>query len=139
MQSGHQNVKILNSYNASISKKKRVWTARLLSGLLALFLLADSVGKFVKPAPVVERTVELGYPESVILPLGIALLACSVLYVIPRTSVLGTILLTGYLGGAVATHVRVASPLFMPYTLFRFISLCRCGASFSCAMIACEP
>ena len=138
MQSGHETVRALNSYNASISGKKRVWTVRTLSGLLALFLLADTVGKFVNPAPIVEGTVELGYPESVIVPLGIALLACPVLYVVPRTSVLGTILLTGYLGGAVANHLRVASPLFT-YTLFRFISLCWCGASFSCAIIACAP
>lgn len=135
MQSGHETVRALNSYNASISRKK-VWTARIVSGLLALFLLADTVGKFVKPVPVVEVTVELGYPESVIVPLGIALLACPVLYVIPRTSVLGTILLTGYLGGAVANHLRVASPLFT-YTLFRSISLCWCGASLSLAIAAC--
>jgi hypothetical protein len=72
----------------------------------------DAVGKFVQPEPVVSGTVELGYSESVILPLGVLLLACVVLYVIPRTAVLGAILLTGYLGGAVATHVRVGSPTF---------------------------
>jgi hypothetical protein len=92
--------------------KKRLWTGRILSGFAALFLLLDSVGKFVKPAPVIEGTVKLGYSESVILPLGIVLLVCTVLYLIPRTSVLGAILLTGYLGGAVATHVRVGDPLF---------------------------
>ena len=92
--------------------KTRLWAGRILSGLPALFLLADSVGKFVKPAPVVEGTVRLGYPESVMFPLGIVLLACTMLYLIPRTSVLGAILLTGYLGGAVATHVRVGDPLF---------------------------
>ena len=68
--------------------------------------------KLVKPAPVVEATVRLGYPESVILGLGIVLLACTALYLIPRTSILGAVLLTGYLGGAVATHVRVGNPLF---------------------------
>ena len=136
MQSSHETVRALNSYNASTSRKKRVWTARILSGLLAMFLLADTVGKFANPAPIVEGTVELGYPESVILPLGIALLACPVLYVIPRTSVLDTILLTGYLGGAVANHLRVASPLFT-YTLFRSISLYWCGASLSFAIAAC--
>jgi hypothetical protein len=66
----------------------------------------------VKPAIVVETTVQLGYPESVILGLGIVLLVCTVLYLIPRTSILGAILLTGYLGGAVATHVRVGEGLF---------------------------
>jgi len=68
--------------------------------------------KLFKPAPVVEATVKLGYPESVIVPLGIVLTASTVLYLIPRTSVLGAILLTGYLGGAVATHVRVGEGLF---------------------------
>ena len=94
------------------SSKKMLWTGRILSALAALFLLLDCVAKLFKPAPVVETTVQLGYPESVILGLGIVLTACTILYLIPRTSVLGAILLTGYLGGAVATHVRVGGPLF---------------------------
>jgi hypothetical protein len=89
-----------------------LWTGRVLSALAALFLLADGVGKLVKPAPVVEATVGLGYPESVILGLGIVLTTCTVLYAIPRTAVLGAVLLTGYLGGAVATHVRVGAGAF---------------------------
>jgi hypothetical protein len=72
----------------------------------------DGVMKLVKPRVVVEATVRLGYPESVILGLGIVLITCTVLYMIPATSVLGAILLTGYLGGAVATHVRVDEGLF---------------------------
>jgi len=92
--------------------KGRLWTGRIMSALPALFLFMDAVGKLVKPAPVVEGTVQLGYLESVLLGLGIVLLACTVLYVIPRTAILGAILLTGYLGGAVATHVRVGNPLF---------------------------
>jgi len=92
--------------------KGTLWTGRIMSALPALFLFVDGVGKLVKPAPVVEGTVQLGYPESVLLGLGIVLLACTVLYGIPRTAILGAILLTGYLGGAVATHVRVGSPLF---------------------------
>jgi hypothetical protein len=92
--------------------KGTLWTGRLMSGLPALFLLVDGVGKLIKPAPVVEGTLQLGYPESVLLGLGIVLLACTVLYTIPGTAILGAILLTGYLGGAVATHVRVGSPLF---------------------------
>ena len=95
----------------SVSKKS-LWTGRIISVLPALFLLLDGIMKLVKPAPVVEATVRLGYPESVILGLGIVLIACTVLYFIPRTSVLGAILLTGYLGGAVATHVRVGEGLF---------------------------
>jgi hypothetical protein len=89
-----------------------LWTGRIMSGLPALFLLCDGIMKLVKPAPVVKATTELGYPEDVILGLGIVLLACTTLYLIPRTAVLGAILLTGYLGGAVATHVRVGDGLF---------------------------
>jgi DoxX-like protein len=99
------------SPTAPISKKS-LWTGRVASGLVILFLLFDSVGKLLKPAPVVEGTIELGYPESVIVGLGIVLLISTLLYAIPLTSVLGAILLTGYLGGAVATHVRVGNPLF---------------------------
>ena len=101
----------------SALSKGRLWTGRIMSGLPALFLLVDGVGKLVKPAPVVEGTVQLGYPESVLLGLGIVLLTCTVLYMIPRMAILGAILLTGYLGGAIATHVRVGSPLFS-HTLF---------------------
>jgi len=112
--------------------KRMLWTGRILSGLAALFLLADSVGKFVRPAPVVEGTVLLGYPESVILPLGILLLACTLLYVIPYTSVLGAILLTGYLGGAVATHVRVGNP-WLSHILFpTYVGLLIWGGLYLC-------
>jgi len=96
---------------ATVSKKM-LWAGRILSALPALFLLVDGVGKLIKPVPVVEATVRLGYSESVILPLGIVLLACTVVYLIPRSAVLGAILLTGYLGGAVATHVRADDGLF---------------------------
>src|ERR1700704_4255150 len=99
------------SQNGPVSKKM-LWTGRVISALPALFLLLDGVMKLVKPAPVVEATVDLGYPEGVILGLGIVLLACTVLYLIPRTAVLGAILLTGYLGGAVTSHVRHEDGLF---------------------------
>jgi DoxX-like family len=91
---------------------KGLWTGRVISALAVLFLLFDSILKLAKPAFVVEGTVKVGYPESSIIPLGITLFICTVLYAIPRTSILGAILLTGYLGGAVATHVRVSDPLF---------------------------
>lgn len=97
--------------------QRRPWAGYIMSGLPVLFLLFDSLGKFVKPEPVVTGTVELGYQETVILPLGIILLVCTMIYLIPKSSVLGAILLTGYLGGAVATHVRVGNPLFT-HTLF---------------------
>jgi hypothetical protein len=83
-----------------------------MSTLPSLFLLVDGVMKLLQPAVVVETTVQLGYPASVIPALGIVLLLSTALYVIPRTSVLGAILLTGYLGGAVATHVRVGGGVF---------------------------
>jgi DoxX-like family len=94
------------------ASKPMLWAGRILSVLAVLFFLFDGVMKLVKPPIVVTSTVELGYSESVILPLGIVLILCTVIYVIPRTSVLGAILLTGYLGGAVATHVRVGAKAF---------------------------
>ena len=98
---------------ASVSKKS-LWAGGIIGALPILFLLVDGIMKVVKPTVVVEATVQLGYPESVIVPIGIVLLMCTVLYVIPRTCVLGAILLTGYLGGATATHVRVGEPFFFP-------------------------
>lgn len=92
--------------------KRALWAGWILSGIPILFLLMDAVGKFVKPEPVVTGTIALGYSESVILPLGIVLLISTILYAVPQTAVLGAILLTGYLGGAVATHVRIGNPVF---------------------------
>ena len=88
------------------------WLGRVTSALPILFLLFDAVMKLIKPAFVVEATVQLGYPETVIVGLGVTLLVYTVLYAIPQTAVLGAILLTGYLGGATATHVRMGGPLF---------------------------
>ena len=96
------------------------WTGLVTSGLPALFLPVDGVMKLFKPAVVVDTTVQLGFPEAVILPLGVVLLACTILYLLPHTAVLGAILLTGYLGGAVATHVRVqdgAFPIVFPVVI----------------------
>jgi hypothetical protein len=73
---------------------------------------AKTLGELAKPPFVVQATIQLGYPEGVIVGLGVILLACTILYLIPRTAVLGAILLTGYLGGAIATNVRVGNPLF---------------------------
>ncbi len=94
------------------ASKGALWTGRVLSGLASLFMLFDGGMKLAKPKFVVDKTIELGYHDNVIIPLGIVLIGCTLLYVIPRTAVLGAILLTGYLGGAVATHVRVSDPLF---------------------------
>jgi hypothetical protein len=92
--------------------KSTLWAARIISGLVALFLLLDGGMKLAKPAFVVTETMRLGYRESVIFPLGVVLIVCTILYLIPRTAVLGAILLTAYLGGAVATHVRAGEPVF---------------------------
>jgi len=98
--------------SAAPVSKTRLWAGRIISTLVFLLLLFDSVTKLFKPAFVVKGTIELGYPESTIVGMGIALLVSVVLYAIPRTSVLGAILLTGYLGGAVASHVRHGDALF---------------------------
>jgi hypothetical protein len=92
--------------------KKLLWTGRVLSGLAVLFLLVDGAMKLWKPAVVVEATRQLGYPESYIVGIGLLLLTCTLLYIFPRTSILGAILLTGYLGGAAASQVRVGNGWF---------------------------
>lgn len=88
------------------------WLGRILSGLAVLFLLFDATVKLFKLPVAVEATTRLGYPESVMIPLGLIEVSCLIAYLVPRTSVLGAILWTGYLGGAVATQVRVGNPLF---------------------------
>ena len=97
--------------------KARRRAGALMATLAILFLLVDAMGKVLRLAPYVQGTTELGYPETAVLTIGIIELACLAVYVAPPTSVLGAILLTGYLGGAVATHVRLGSPLFT-HTLF---------------------
>jgi len=99
------------------SGKGRLWAGRIMSGLAILFLAFDAVGKLLRLAPVIEGSTQLGYPASVVFGLGVVLLVSVVTYAIRPTSILGAILLTGYLGGAIATHVRVGNPLFT-HTLF---------------------
>lgn len=96
--------------NSPVSKKM-LWTGRIMSALVVLLLLMDGVMKLVNPAPVVEGMTKLGYPLSLTSVIGIVLLVCVFVFAIPRTSVLGAILLTGYLGGAVASELRVGLPL----------------------------
>jgi hypothetical protein len=97
--------------------RRAVWTGRVLSGLAIAFLIFDSVGKLLEVQPVIDGTKQLGYPPDIAFSLGVTLLSCVLVYLIPRTSVLGAVLLTGYLGGAVATHVRVGNPL-LTHVLF---------------------
>ena len=95
-----------------------VWAGRIISAVPVLMLVFSGVMKLMKPAAVVEGFARFGYPESVILAIGILELACTVVYLIPRTSILGAILVTGYLGGATATHLRVGdSAFFVPAVL----------------------
>lgn len=91
---------------------KHLWAGRIISGLPTLFLLVDGGMKLYKPRVVVEATVQMGYPESAIVGIGMALLLSTLLYLLPRTAVLGAILLTGYLGGGVASQVRVSAGSF---------------------------
>jgi len=89
----------------------------ICTGLVALFLTFDTVLKVLRLGPAVEGTSALGYPADSVVWIGIIELVCLVLYLVPSTSVLGAVLMTGYLGGAVATHVRISSPL-LSHTLF---------------------
>lgn len=99
-----------------ITKPAR-WIGRIFSGLAILFMLMDAVFKFFKTQEAIDATVELGYGEQHLVLLGVLALIPTALYAIPRTSVLGAVLLTGYFGGAIATHVRLDNPLFS-HTLF---------------------
>ena len=94
--------------------KTMLWTGYLMSALPVLGLLFSAVMKFLKPAELVTEFARLGWPDRLALPLGIVELSCTILYIIPRTSVLGAVLLTGYLGGATATHVRIGDSFIPP-------------------------
>jgi len=91
---------------------KTIWIGRTLSALAILFLSFDTIVKVLRLPIAIDGTTQLGYPESSVFVIGIIQLVCLVLYVIPQTSVFGAILFTGYLGGAIATHLRIGSPLF---------------------------
>lgn len=90
----------------------RLWTGRILSTLVTLFLLFDAWGKLAKPAPVLEASARIGFPVHLLMPIGVILLICTILYAIPRTAVFGAVLLTGYLGGAVEAVLTTSSPAF---------------------------
>ena len=92
--------------------KGRLWTGRVLTVLTILFMLFDAIGKLVEPPQVTQAFARLGIPISLSAGIGILLLACTALYAIPRTAVLGAVMLTGFLGGAVAIQMRAGSPLF---------------------------
>lgn len=92
--------------------RKAIWTGRILSGLAVLFLAFDAAMKLFRVPAAVEGTTQLGYPAGTLLGIGLLQVVCLVIYLVPRTAIIGAVLWTGYLGGAIATHVRVGSPLF---------------------------
>jgi len=108
---------MVTDIQAAPVSKKALWAGWIISVLPVLMLTMSGVMKLLKPPFVVEGSTKLGWDESLILALGITELTCTILYLIPRTAVLGAILLTGYLGGAVATHVRLGEPFFVPIVL----------------------
>lgn len=97
--------------------RKRPLAGYILTALAALFFTFDTVLKVLQLAPAMQATTELGYPADAVLRIGIIELICLGLYLFPRTAVLGALLFTGYLGGAIATHVRAGNPL-LSHTLF---------------------
>ena len=103
---------MVSSTHTTPMVKSTLWTGRIISTLVALFLAFDSIIKLLQLAPAVDATTLLGYPASLVLVIGVVETICLAAYVIPRTSLLGAILLTGYLGGAVASQMRVGTPLF---------------------------
>lgn len=98
--------------------RKLLWTGRIISILPGLLMLFGGISKLPKPASVLQGFAQYGFPERLIVPVGIVELACAILYLIPRTAVLGAILMTGVLGGAIATNMRVGNPVFVvPFLL----------------------
>lgn len=94
--------------------KWMLWGGRVISTLPVLLLVMSGVMKIAQPQPVVEGFPELGYPLRLAVPIGIVELVCTAIYIVPQTAVLGAILLTGYLGGATASHVRLDQPFLGP-------------------------
>lgn len=103
-----------------------LWVGRVLTGLVVAFLLVDAIAKLIAVAPVVEGTRHLGYAVEVIRPLGVLLAVSTLLHVIPRTQLVGALLLTAYLGGATATHVRTGTPFWFPVAMGAIIWITYC-------------
>jgi hypothetical protein len=108
----HQTAVEQPSENVKTGSKGLLWAGRILTGLTILFLLFDAFGKFTRPPQVTEAFVRLGLPLSMATSIGVLLVVSTVLYAIPRTAVLGAVLVTGFLGGAVAIQMRAGNPLF---------------------------
>lgn len=97
------------------ASKKSSWAGRILSILIVLFMLYDGISKVMKPASVVEGFTKAGWSASLVVAVGVIALICAALYAIPRTSILGAILLTGYLGGATASNLRIGLPMMVVF------------------------
>ena len=108
-----------SAIQATPTSKAMLWAGYIISALAILFLTFDSVIKVIQHVEAVRPTLELGYAAGLVLPIGLIELVCLLLYAYPRTALLGAILLTGHLGGAVATHLRAGSSWFQ--LLFPFI------------------
>jgi hypothetical protein len=102
---------------APSSSRRRVWTGRVLSGLAVAFFLFDATIKLLRVPAVLEASRQMGFSVPSIVAVGVILLACTAIYLVPRLSLVGAVLITGYLGGAIATHVRLGNPL-LSHTLF---------------------
>ena len=114
MSSASQSPAITSSAASAVPiSKGMIWTGRVLSALPVALMAFSAVLKFLKPVPVMQSFAHFGYPESEIFILGVLELLSCIVYVIPRTAVLGAILMTGYLGGATATNVRVGDPSYI--------------------------
>lgn len=100
------------SVETAAPSKARLWTGRILTILTTLFMLFDGTMKLFQPLPVTKAMTQLGFPSHLSVPIGVILLICTALYALPSTSVLGSVLLTGYLGGAVVSQLRIGAPLF---------------------------
>ncbi|MBN8651739.1 MAG: DoxX family protein [Cytophagales bacterium] len=103
------------------------WTSYIISGIVILFMLMDSIMKFIKPTEVIEATLALGFKESHLATMGSLGLISTLLYIYPRTAILGSVLLTGYFGGAMATHVRLDNPLFTHILFTGYLSIMMWG------------
>jgi len=112
-----ENVLVSSTPLAASGARTSLWIGRVITGLIVAFLVFDAIGKLIVIGPVLEGTRELGYAVSVIRPLGVVLLVSTLLHVVPRTQLLGAVLVTAYLGGATATHVRVGQPFWFPVAM----------------------
>jgi len=109
------------------SKKVWVWTGRVLSGITVLFMLFDAISKLALESHVVDATTKIGYPVAAIRPIGLIALLCTILYTVPRTAILGAILLTGFYGGAVASKIRIEDPLLSSILFAVYLGLMAWG------------